>query len=45
MALGGQRARRITDTVTAAAGKVTGIAVVALVVACVALVVALFRRA
>lgn len=44
MALGGQRARRVTETVTRAAGKVTSIAVTALVVAFVALAVALFRK-
>jgi hypothetical protein len=41
---GSGRAKRLTETVTAAAGKVTALSVVALVVACVALVVALFRR-
>jgi hypothetical protein len=40
---GGGRAKRLTETVQSAAGKVTAVAVVALVVACVALIVAFVR--
>jgi hypothetical protein len=40
---GSGRAKRLTETVQSAAGKVTTVAVVALVVACVALIVAFVK--